>query len=204
MKDFWNSRYSERDFAYGTEPNQFFAQEIGKLSPARALFPAEGEGRNAVFAAKLGWKVSAFDISEAGKTKAIKLAESHNLKISYKVVSVEDFEAEKESFELLVLIFAHFPSEKRKAYLRKLIQYLKPGGVLILEGFSKEHIKFNSVDEKAGGPKDEAMLFSKEELEEDFTGLEFLTLTEEIVSLDEGLYHSGESAVIRLVARKPI
>lgn len=203
MKEFWNSRYSATDFAYGKEPNRFFAGEILKLKPGIALFPAEGEGRNAVFAAKLGWEVTAFDISEAGKSKALRLADEQNIRIKYEVLPLEEFDSEKESFDLIVLIFAHFPSEKRKAYHRHLIQFLRPGGIIILEGFSKVHIKFNSVNEKAGGPKDESMLFSKLELMEDFEGFEFLTCKEEIVSLEEGLYHSGESGVVRLFARKP-
>lgn len=203
MKEFWNSRYRAAEFAYGKDPNRFFAEEILSLKPGIALFPAEGEGRNAVFAAKSGWEVTAFDISEAGKTKAVRLAEEQNVRINYQVLALEEFDCEKESVDLIVLIFAHFPVEKRKAYHRHLIQFLKPGGIIILEGFSKAHIKFNSVNEKAGGPKNESMLFSKLELREDFEGLEFISLREDIVCLDEGLYHSGESGVIRLLARKP-
>lgn len=203
MKEFWNSRYSAVDFAYGTDPNRFFAQEIEKLSPGLALFPAEGEGRNAVFAAKKGWDVSAFDISEAGKSKALKLAGSFGLEIKYELISAEDFQAEHASFDLLVLIFAHFPSHKRPFIHRNLLRFLKPGGTIILEAFSKEHLKFNAVDEKAGGPKDITMLYSKGELDSDFEGLEVLMLSEETIRLEEGAYHSGNSAVIRLVARKP-
>jgi hypothetical protein len=111
--------------------------------------------------------------------------------------------AEKESFDLIVLIFAHFPVKKRKVYHPQLIQYLKPGGLLILEGFSKSHIEFNTVNERAGGPKDVSMLFSTTEMVEDFGDMEILSLREQTVNLQEGLYHVGDSAVVRLVARKP-
>ena len=77
--DRWNDRYSSEEFAYGTAPNNYLKEQLEKLKTGSILFPAEGEGRNAVFAAKLGWKVSAFDISAEGKNKALKLAEANVL-----------------------------------------------------------------------------------------------------------------------------
>jgi cyclopropane fatty-acyl-phospholipid synthase-like methyltransferase len=164
MKEFWNQRYGRTEFAYGTFPNVFFANQLTDIKPGKALFPAEGEGRNAVFAAKNGWDVLAFDISEAGKTKAEQLAKTAGVQISYEVVAADQFSSEKESFDLLVLIFAHFPEAKRREFHRHLIQFLRPGGMLILEAFSKEHIHFNSANEKAGGPKDLSMLYAVDEL----------------------------------------
>ncbi|MBS4071882.1 MAG: class I SAM-dependent methyltransferase [Algoriphagus sp.] len=202
MKEFWNTRYQERDYAYGTEPNRFFETEIRKIPIGKALFPAEGEGRNAVFAASLGWGVVAFDLSEAGKTKALKLADARGVSITYEVATLQEFEAEKEGFDALVLVFAHFPNPLRKTFHQKLITFLKPGGIVILVGFSKKHAAFNSVNEQAGGPKDPAMLFSKQELEGDFDGFDIQLLEEAEVDLQEGNYHLGKSAVIRLVARK--
>lgn len=202
MKEFWNARYQESGYVYGTLPNQFFETEIRKIPVGKALFPAEGEGRNAVYAASLGWEVAAFDQSLAGKEKAILLAERREVTISYEVSSVEDFDLEKESVDALVLIFAHFPSHLRKAFHQKLSTFLKPGGILILEGFSKKHAAFNSVNELAGGPKDPTMLFSSEELLHDFLGFSIELLEELEVNLEEGFYHVGKSAVIRLVAKK--
>lgn len=202
MKEFWNSRYAEADFAYGKEPNVFFMETIQNLAPGRILFPAEGEGRNAVYAATLGWDVVAFDLSEAGREKAMTLSSQKGVSISYEVCTMEEFQSVESSYDALVLIFAQFPASKRKLYHQKLLSFLKPGGCLILEGFSTSHIQFNSVNEKAGGPKDPTMLFSGEELMDDFSGCSFLSLEEKIVDLKEGLYHSGQSSVIRLVAIK--
>jgi SAM-dependent methyltransferase len=202
MKDFWDARYGEKDYAYGTAPNVFFSEEIQKLKPGKALFPAEGEGRNAVFGAGCGWEIMAFDQSEEGKKKALQLARQKGVKIEYAVTSLEDFEAAEESFDALVLIFAHFPARVRNEFHRKLASTLKPGGILILEGFSKRHLEFNSINPQAGGPKDLGMLFSKDELLEDFSGFRIQFLEETIVNLHEGEFHSGESAVVRLVAVK--
>jgi len=203
MKEFWNSRYQETDYAYGTEPNEFFKERIKGIVPGKALFPAEGEGRNAVYAAQLGWEVTAFDFSEAAKEKALKLAFEKEVELNYQVATFEEFKAGENSFDLLVLIFAHFPPVKRKDYHQKLIRFLKPGGYLILEAFSKAHIQFNSVNEKAGGPKDPDLLFSEEELLEDFSELEILHLVTLEQELSEGNYHVGKSSVIQLVAKKP-
>ena len=202
MRDFWNVRYSEEAYAYGTAPNVFFRDELKKLSPGKALFPAEGEGRNAVYAATCGWNVVAFDQSEAGKEKALQLAAEKGVEIDYAVTSLAEFEAQEGSFDALILIYAHFPEDLRKAFHQKLSQMVKPGGVLLLEGFSKRHLAYNSVNERAGGPKELSMLFSLEELAADFSDFEFQFSEEATVQLNEGLYHVGESAVVRLVGVK--
>lgn len=202
MKEFWNFRYQERAYVYGIEPNRFFESEIQKVPVGKGLFPAEGEGRNAVFAASLGWEVVAFDQSEAGKAKALKLADVRGVSITYEMATLQEFEAEKESFDALVLVFAHFSNPLRKSFHQKLASFLKPGGTVILEGFSKKHTALSLVNEKAGGPKDPAMLFSIEEIMGDFEGFSIVVLEETEVELQEGVYHVGKSAVIRLVAKK--
>jgi hypothetical protein len=202
MKDFWNERYSEEVYAYGTTPNVFFRDELKKLHPGRVLFPAEGEGRNAVYAASCGWNVVACDQSEAGKEKAMQLATEKGVEIDYAVTSLAEFEAQEESFDALVLIYAHFPEALRKAFHQKLSQMVKLGGFLLLEGFSKRHLEYNSINERAGGPKELSMLFSLEDLMADFSDFEIQFSKEVTVQLNEGLYHVGESAVVRLVGIK--
>ena len=202
--DFWNNRYGEDSYAYGITPNLFFSAELEKLAPGKVLFPAEGEGRNAVFAASLGWDVVAFDSSEAGKKKALKLAAVKGVQINYNVVSLSEFVADPESFDALVLIYAHFPSDLREIFHRKLSRLVKPGGRLILEGFSKEHLKYSSVNVSAGGPKDLSMLFSLEELTSDFSDFDFQLLEEKNIHLNEGRYHAGEAAVLRLHGIKKV
>ncbi|MDF2158549.1 class I SAM-dependent methyltransferase [Algoriphagus sp. CAU 1675] len=202
MKEFWNERYSAEAYAYGTEPNEFYREIIRNLEPGKVLFPAEGEGRNAVFAATLGWDVAAFDLSEEGKAKAEKLAESKGVNIDYRVGTLPELSYEDESFDVVVLIFAHFPPSIRSFMHSQLLALLKPGGLLVLEAFSKDHLQYNSKNPKAGGPKDLAMLYSEEELMQDFGGLEVIVKEEKIVALEEGEFHVGESSVIRFVGKK--
>ena len=101
----------QREYAYGEQPNNFLREELEKLKPGTILFPAEGEGRNAVFAAKLGWNVSAFDISGEGKNKAPRLAETNKVTIDYQVGELEKLNYNPEQFDAIALIYAHFPAD---------------------------------------------------------------------------------------------
>lgn len=202
MKEFWNERYRQNEFAYGEEPNGFLKEQLAKLQPGSILFPAEGEGRNAVYAAQSGWQVSAFDISEEGKKKAERLAAKKGVTIDYQVGDLSVLNYAGEQFDAVALIFAHFPPEIRIAYHTHFRNFLKTGGVVILEAFSKKHIEFNSNNQKVGGPKDISQLYSIEEIEADFRGFEILELTETEIELNEGLYHIGRGSVIRFVGQK--
>ena len=202
MKEMWDERYRSEDYAYGTEPNVFFAKELDGLKPGKILLPAEGEGRNAVHAARLGWNVTAFDLSSEGKAKAEKLASLYEVEIEYLVGEFSEIELEPESFDVIGLTYAHFPPGKKSLYHRQLDRYLKRGGVVILEGFSKSHPEVSENNEKRMGPPNPDMLFSLEEIQEDFCNYEKLELKEEKVVLDEGWGHEGLGSVIRFVGRK--
>lgn len=202
MEDFWNDRYGQKDYAYGTTPNVFFAQQLRKLKPGTILMPAEGEGRNAVHAAQQGWTVSAFDISQAGREKALRLAMECGVDIQYQIGDPDQLSWPEASFDAVALIFAHFPAPLRSGYHVQIASWLKPGGTLILEAFSKKHLQHNSRNPKAGGPKDPAMLFSTEEIRKDFPNMEIEQLEEVEVVMQEGEYHVGLSSVLRFVGRK--
>ena len=198
----WNDRYSNEEFAYGEEPNNFFKEQIEKLNAGTILFPAEGEGRNAVYAAKIGWEVAAFDISEEGKNKALKLAEANNVTIDYKVGELETLNYQQEQFDAIALIYAHFPA-KIKSHLHKTLEtYLRKGGIIIFEAFSKKHLEYLAINDKVGGPKDIESLFSIEEIKADFPNYEIIQLEETEIELNEGLFHNGKGSVIRFVGKK--
>ncbi|RZF57919.1 class I SAM-dependent methyltransferase [Sphingobacterium corticibacterium] len=202
MKDFWDERYSKKEFAYGENPNEYLKAKFSGIPVGKVLFPAEGEGRNAVFSATLGWDVFAFDQSEEGKKKAKILAHKNGVPINYIVSDMEHVNYPQNSFDALVLIYAHFSSEKRKEYHQKLGSLLKKGGLLILEGFDKKHAEQQKQNPKAGGPKNVSMLYDLEELKSDFKEFDFTEAYECTISLDEGLYHVGQAAVVRILAIK--
>jgi len=196
MKDKWNERYSAPDYVYGTEPNEFFKEQLSKLPPGRLLLPGEGEGRNAVYAATRGWKVDAYDFSEQAVRKAQNLAQQKNVNIHYTVSSYEDYKYPLQYYDAAGLIYTHMPPDIRSPVHKKIIRSLKPGGILILEAFHKEQINYSS-----GGPKDIDMLYDEKELTSDFEGLQVLLLEKKKIHLQEGTFHSGDAVVLRFVGK---
>jgi SAM-dependent methyltransferase len=200
--DRWDQRYADNEFAYGEDPNNYLKQQLELLKPGKILFAAEGEGRNAVFAAKLGWTVSAFDISVEGQMKALKLAEKNHIAIDYQVGELDTLDYIESQFDVIALIYAHFPAKIKSSIHQTLDKYLSAGGIIIFEAFSKNHLDYIAKNEKMGGPKDIESLFSIDEVTADFKNYEILELQETEIDLNEGLYHKGQASVIRFVGRK--
>ncbi|MCT4664778.1 MAG: class I SAM-dependent methyltransferase [Flavobacteriales bacterium] len=202
--EFWNNRFDQEEYVYGLNPNSFLKQEIDKLKgqEGQILLPAEGEGRNALYCNQIGWKVSAFDISSVGKEKALKLHKKHQFEVDYRVGRfLEDIEYPPETFDAIGLCYAHFPPSIRGQYHKQLAKTVKKGAYIILEGFSKKHFELKKTKPHLGGPKEEALMFSKEMMKKDFENFDFLTLVEEKISLNSGA-HQDEGWVIRMLAQK--
>ncbi len=198
----WNERYDNEEFAYGEQPNQYLKEQLELLPTGNILFPAEGEGRNAVFASKLGWTVFAFDISAAGQKKAYQLAERAKVTIDYEVGELDKLNYKNEQFDVIALIYAHFPAAIKSHLHKMLDKYLRKGGTIIFEAFSKNHVHYLAKNEKVGGPKDIESLFSIDEIRADFANYDFIELIETEVNLSEGIYHNGQGSVIRFVGCK--
>ena len=204
MKDpakMWNERYQKEAFAYGVQPNEYFKAKLEKLTPGNILLPAEGEGRNAIFAAKSGWEVHAFDLSHAGRAKAKKLAATNGVEINYLVGPLENLMYTENSFDTIGFIYAHLDPTIRKSHYQQLLTYLKPGGHIIFEAFSKKQLEYQPIH-NSGGPKNSALLFSIAEIRDILPGISFLELEEKEVFLQEGAYHQGLASVIRSFGKK--
>ncbi|MBN8824201.1 MULTISPECIES: bifunctional 2-polyprenyl-6-hydroxyphenol methylase/3-demethylubiquinol 3-O-methyltransferase UbiG [unclassified Spirosoma] len=196
-QEFWNARYQDPAYIYGVEPNAFFKECLDALNPGRLLLPAEGEGRNAVYAARMGWAVDAFDQSIIAREKALQLAAEACTTIHYETSTLQAFSAPANTYDLVGLIYAHVPSAERRQVHQQLVLTLKPSGYLVLEAFHKDQLGRGS-----GGPKDPDMLYSQADLLDDFSELEILKIEETYVDLHEGAYHNGLACVVRLMARK--
>ena len=200
MEEFWNKRFEEEEFVYGIKPNVFFKSEIDKIkNKGKALFPLEGEGRNACYAGQLGWEVHAFDFSESGKQKALKLGDANDISIHYEVTKVEDYKVKKDTYDLIVLVFAHLDPENRILFHKKAIDSLKPGGKLIVEAFHPKQLENNYP---SGGPKNKDLLYTLTQLKDDFKALSKSDGSELEIDLAEGDYHYGKAYVIRFVGTK--
>ncbi len=130
------------------------------------------------------------------------MAQNNQVSIDYQVAEFEEITYKNEQFDAIALIYAHFSGDTKSKYHQKLITYLKKGGLVIFEAFSKSHLKYNTENPAVGGPKDLGMLFSIDEIKSDFSNFEILILEEKEVELNEGSFHKGTGSVIRFVGRK--
>ncbi len=193
----WDERYSDEEYAYGKEPNDFLVEAAHHIPKGRVLCLAEGEGRNAVYLARQGYQVVAVDSSSVGMRKADALAKEHDVEIETVIADLADFDIGTNAWDGIVSIFCHLPPAIRHTLHEKLVAGLRPGGVLVLEAYTPEQLKF-----KTGGPADAQLTMNLDSLRQELTGLDFEHALEIERDIHEGLYHNGRGAVVQLVARK--
>lgn len=195
----WDQRYSEPGYTYGTTPNTFLVSVVNRIPPGRVLMLAEGEGRNAVYLASLGYRITAVDASAVGLGKALELAAERGVSLTTVVADLDRFEIEPGQWDAIVSCFCHIPSAIRIPLHRKVVNGLKPGGVFVLEGFSKEQMDYDT-----GGPKSLDMLMSIEELLQELAGLEIIHAATLVRDVKEGRGHTGLASVVQILAMKPL
>ena len=201
----WNQRFGSPHFAYGREPNVWLKSIIEKMSPhshPHALFPADGEGRNAVWAATRGWMATVFDLSSEGKKKCQILAQEHAVHVSYDVDDLVKRDFPTQFFGLIACSWFHTPPAIRKKHMPRMLHALTSGGSFVMEGYHKEQLQFSS-----GGPKDVDLLFDLDEVIAELTGelappMEIAYAKVEDTVLDESDLHRGPARVVRIHLRR--
>jgi SAM-dependent methyltransferase len=196
-KDFWDSRYSEQEFAYGTDPNEFLKEQIEMLKTGTALFLGERGGRNAVYASKIGWQVYAVDFGSSAKDKALKLAEENKVTINYEVSDLNDYTFKETYHDLVVMIFVHLLLDLRRKVFYKSIQSLKQNGKFIIEAFGKDQI-----NNASGGPRSLDLPYSEKDILDLVNDLKTIYLESKTTNLEEGEHHKSKADVIRYVGVK--
>jgi len=196
MQQFWDQRYAENETVFGNKPNKFFRQFIDLHKPGTLLLPAEGEGRNAVYAASKGWQTDAFDFSEVAREKALDFARGERVSINYELKNIADFKA-KKLYDAVALIYVHLPEPIRTKFHQEVYNSIKPGGFLLLEAFAREQEQFES-----GGPRDVSLLYDAPALCSDFPFLHLISCEQKEIFLDEGDYHKGKAAVMRIIGQR--
>ena len=194
----WDERYGEPGFAYGTAPNEFIASVADRIPQGKILSLAEGEGRNAVYLASLGYEVTGVDGSEVGLRKAVELATERGVSITTIHADLSTFEIEAEQWDGIIACYCHVPSTIRIPLHRAVVRGLKSGGVFVLEAFSKEQPAYGT-----GGPQSLDMLMSLDELKRELTGLEFVHAVQIERDVREGSGHTGLASVVQVLALKP-
>ncbi len=197
MKNFWDERYSSEEFVYGTSPNRFFKEKIDGLKPGRLLMLGEGEGRNAVYAASLGWKVDAVDFSGEARRKALELAAKKGVTINYNVADLNDYVPANGIYDAVGVIFLHMNPGLSSLVHNRAAEALKRNGKLILQVFEK-----GQLGKKSGGPQSLDALYSVEEIKNNFAGLTCSELSKDTIMLDEGEFHTGEAVVVQFLGIK--
>jgi SAM-dependent methyltransferase len=193
----WDERYSAEGYAYGTAPNQFLKENVHSIPKGKVLSLAEGEGRNAVFLAQLGYSVTAVDASLVGLNKARNLAEKNGVVIECMHADLADYDLGNNEWGAIVSIFCPLPSTLRIALYKKVMTGLKRDGVFLLEAYTPDQLKHGT-----GGGNSVDMMQTKESLNNELAGLEFTHLIELERDVIEGIYHTGIGAVVQAIATK--
>jgi SAM-dependent methyltransferase len=196
---FWDEKFAPEDYQYGTRPNAFLAAEAWRLNPSSQILAiGDGEGRNGVWLAEQGHRVTTVDVSPRALQKASKLALDRGVRITTICADLRDFDFPVDTYDAAVAVFVHFRPGDRQRVHAGLAHALKPGGLIILEGFTPDQLKHAS-----GGPPVEEMLYTPDMLRADFDGLEVLHCEAGDTWLKEGPLHQGQAATVRFIARKP-
>ncbi|MFP3391667.1 class I SAM-dependent methyltransferase [Brevibacillus sp. SIMBA_040] len=198
MENIWNERFNSEEYYYGEEPNVFIQQQAFRLEPYQKVIAfAEGEGRNAVFLAKRNLEVTAIDYAESGLQKAKKLAQKHGVDIHTKKIDLMVEDVASEEYDAAIMVFGHFHKNAQTMVLNKMKKAIKPKGILMLEVFSKEQLKYGT-----GGPPELEMLYEPKDILAWCEGHEVIHFFYGEQERVAGKVHNGLAHVIQLVLRK--
>ncbi len=195
----WDLRFAQPGYLFGTAPAAFLPRHVGLLSPGqRVLVVADGEGRNGVFLAEHGMAVTAFDQSPVAVEKARALAADRGVALELDVCGVEGWGWTPGAFDAVVAVFIQFaPPELRTRLFAWMLRTLRPGGLLLLHGYTPKQIGYGT-----GGPPYVENMYTAELLADAFSHHDVLELVEYEADLDEGPGHRGRSAVVDCVVRR--
>ena len=193
----WDERYRSDGYAYGTEPNDFLRAVAPRLPVGDTLCLGEGEGRNAVFLAGLGHRVTAVDGSLVGLRKAQRLADEHGVAMRTIHSDFSDYVLEPAGWDCIVSIFVHLPAPLRRRLHQQAVAGLRPGGVFVLEAYTPRQLELGT-----GGPPSVEMMMDLDLLSADLAGLRLLHAAELDREVHEGRYHNGTGAVVQILATR--
>jgi cyclopropane fatty-acyl-phospholipid synthase-like methyltransferase len=198
-KERWSQRFDTKEYIFGEMPNEYLVSQRSQLKSGKVLAIADGEGRNGVWLAEQGLQVDSFDFIESAVTKAKKLASFRGVEVNAMCSDWQSFDWKPSEYDNVVGIFFQFVEpEGRAEIFKKLDQVLKPGGVLILQGYSTKQMDYNT-----GGPGKLDHLYDADLLRNSFKNYEVIDLQVYEAQIHEGTAHKGMSGLVGYVARKP-
>jgi 2-polyprenyl-3-methyl-5-hydroxy-6-metoxy-1,4-benzoquinol methylase len=199
--NFWDQKYGREEFLFGTAPNAYLASQQDLIHPGmRALAVADGEGRNSVWLARQGLCVDAFDVSSVAVAKARRLASEAQVAVEFHVADCDAWDWKPSCYDIVAAIFVQFADPALRARMfANIISTLKPGGILILQGYTPKQLEY-----KTGGPGVLENLYTEEMLRRELSALDIVELRIYDADLNEGTQHAGRSALVGLVGRKDV
>ncbi len=198
-KELWEDRYGTDGFIYGTEPNDFLAASVGAVPIGDVLCLADGEGRNGVYLAGLGHRVTSVDLAEAGMAKAAALATERGVDLTTVVADLADYDLGENRWDLIVSIFAHMPPPIRARVHAAIATSLRPSGLFVLEAYTPDQ-----VGRGTGGPPVPELTMTLEGVQQELDGMTVQSGRETVRSVVEGPGHNGDGAVVQLVAVREV
>ncbi len=198
MANEWHERFLSETYIYGKAPNTFVTDIVDKLpAGGNVLCIAEGEGRNAVYLAKQGFSVTAWDYAQSGLDKTKTLAEEHGVHVETALRDLEDVEWGTEQWDAIVHIFGHVPEPILQRTFKGVNQALKVGGYYVSEMYTKEQLRYGT-----GGPPVASMLIDPKMILEAFESYFFAHFYIGEVTRYEGVLHTGRAHVVQSLLKK--
>lgn len=199
----WSARYRDagEDYLFGTAPNRFLAEQAERFGAGMTVLSvADGEGRNSVWLAEQGCQVTATEISPVALEKAAKLARGRHVAVDFQRADILNWEWPRDCYDAVVGIFIQFAGpDERPRQLGGMKAAVKPGGLLFLQGYTPKQLEY-----RTGGPSAVENLYTEDFLRSFFGDWEIVLLHAHETEIEEGRAHAGKSALIDLVARKPL
>ncbi len=196
--DKWDERYSAKEFVYGKEPNLFLKQNVDVIPMGKVVCVADGEGKNGVYLAKLGYEVTSIDFSPQAIKKTILLAKENNVAVDAICADLLNYDFGENEYDGIVSLFVHFKIKEINKLHQKYYNALKSNGVFMMEVFAKDQLPL-----KTGGPKNIDLLYNTEDIKKSFPNGKFELLKKDIIYLHDGDLHDGKAVVVRAIIRKP-
>ena len=167
QREDWDRKYAETGLLWSATPNRLLVAEVAELPPGRALDLACGEGRNAVWLATLGWKVTGVDYSAVAIDKARSRARRDGVEVEFLCADLLAYEPDPSSFDLILLLYFHLPRAELRTVVSRAQSALAEGGTIVVIGHDR-----TNLTEGVGGPSDPEILYTPDEIAAELTELE--------------------------------